>query len=352
MLLDKTRVFPVTKNADTPEDEAALRFASDIIRRGGLVVFPTETVYGLGANGLCEDASRAIFTAKGRPANNPLILHFADKSDINAVCDTNVRGFDALATLMPAPLTVILPAKPVVPRTTTGGLDTAAVRVPTSCIARKLIDFAGVPIAAPSANLSGKPSPTCVSHVLEDMDGRADVILDGGDCEVGVESTIVTLCTPVPTLLRPGGVTLETLRALLGDVAVHEGVLNAPKTDAKVLSPGMLYKHYAPDKPVTLLKGAKADVIAYANRHARAENAAVIAYGDDKPLLDAPVVLCAGSRSDDERYAARIFAMLRETNALPVDKIYAFLPEDTEGIALAVYNRLLRASGFHVMEIS
>lgn len=351
MILERTRVFRVSKTADTPADEEAFGFAADILRRGGLVVFPTETVYGLGANALDEAACKRIFEAKGRPANNPLILHFSRKEDIASVCETAVPGFDALSSLMPAPLTVILPAKDVIPRTTTGGLDTAAVRVPTSAAARRLIDACGFPIAAPSANLSGKPSPTNARDVLEDMDGRADVILDGGDCEVGVESTIVTLCAEVPTLLRPGGITAEKLAALLGSLRVDDNVLHPPKADLKVLSPGMLFRHYAPDKPVTLVKGRPAEVAAYLADRAAAENAAVICYEDDAPFIRAPHILAAGKRGDDAAYAAHLFAMLRDTNRLDVKKVYAVLPETDEGIALAVYNRLLRAAGFRVVTV-
>ena len=353
MILEKTRVFTVSKNADTEEDIRALRFAADVIRRGGLVVFPTETVYGLGANALDADAARSIYVAKGRPSNNPLIIHLHDKASIPDYCDTeNVRGADVLTSLMPAPLTVILPAKDIIPRVITAGGDSVAVRVPTSVIARKLIELSGVPIAAPSANLSGKPSPTCARHVLEDMDGVADVIIDGGDCEVGVESTIVTLCLDTPTLLRPGGITYETLCALLGDVAISDAVLNALMPGEKVLSPGMMYKHYAPDRPVTLVKGGREACIAYVNARCEEADCAVICYGEDEAAISskAKAVFSAGSRAANEEYAAKIFTMLRDTNSVGCSRVYAFLPPSTEGISLAIYNRLLRAAGFTVVE--
>lgn len=351
---EKTLVRAVSESADTPEDRETLKQAASLIRRGGLVVFPTETVYGLGANGLDERAAASIYAAKGRPQNNPLILHLADAADIPLYCDvpSDMRSRLAkLTALMPAPLTVILPARPIVPRTITAGLSTVAVRVPTSKIARALIRASGVPIAAPSANLSGKPSPTCVRHVLEDMDGRADMIIDGGDCAVGVESTIVTLCEEVPTLLRPGGVTYEMLCELFGEVHMSPAVLESLKPGDIVLSPGMMYKHYAPEHPVILVKGERNKCIAYVNQKAEVGRCAVLCYTEDAPSVRAKHVLSAGSKRDTAAYAARIFTMLRDTNPLDVECVYAFLPKDTSGIALAVYNRLLRAAGFRVVEV-
>lgn len=352
MILEKTRILKVTKNADTEEDIQNLLFAADIIKKGGLVVFPTETVYGLGANALDEDAAKKIYEAKGRPQNNPLIIHLDNKADIGKFCETDgVYGLDKLESLMPAPLTVILPAKEIVPRTVTGGLDTVAVRVPTSAVARKLIEFSGCPIAAPSANLSGKPSPTSASHVLEDMDGRVDVIIDGGDSEVGLESTIVTLCEEVPTLLRPGGITYEMLCELLGEVHLSRAVLESLKPGDKVLSPGMMYKHYAPDKPVVLLKGDREKALAFVNEKIDGR-IAVICYDEDEALINNARVLSAGKRSDNSEYASKLFALLRNTNSIEADTVFAFLPEDTSGISLAIYNRLLRAAGFNVIDFS
>lgn len=349
MILDETKILKVTKNADTEDDLEKLRFAADIIKKGGLVVFPTETVYGLGANALDENAAKKIYEAKGRPQNNPLIIHLSDKNNIEKFCITEkIRLLDRLTALMPAPLTVILPAKDIIPRTVTGGLDTVAVRVPTSEIARRLIAYSGVPIAAPSANISGKPSPTEARHVLEDMYGRADVIIDGGNCEVGLESTIVTLCEKTPTLLRPGGITYEQLCDVLGDVDISRAVLESLKPGDKVLSPGMMYKHYAPDKPVVLVKGDRKSAVEYINAK-KNENIAVICYDDDRDNIKCENVLTAGSADDNSEYAKRLFALLRDTNSLSADTVYAFLPETTEGISLAIYNRLLRAAAFNVV---
>lgn len=350
MILEKTKILKVTKNADTEEDLQNLLFASDIIKKGGLVVFPTETVYGLGANALNEDAAKKIYEAKGRPQNNPLIIHLDNKEDIGKYCETDgIYGVDKLTGFMPAPLTVILPAKDIVPKTVTGGLDTVAVRVPTSAIARKLIELSGCPIAAPSANLSGKPSPTSAKHVFEDMDGRVDVIIDGGDSEVGLESTIVTLCEEVPTLLRPGGVTYEMLCDELGEVYLSRAVLESLKPGDKVLSPGMMYKHYAPDKPVVLLKGDREKALAFVNEKSDSR-IAVICYDDDEAFIKYAKVLCAGKRSDNSEYASKLFSLLRDTNSIDADTVFAFLPEDTRGISLAIYNRLLRAAGFNVID--
>lgn len=350
MLLQKTEIFKISEDL-TAADEEKLAFAADIIRRGGLVVFPTETVYGLGADALDPDAARRIYAAKGRPQNNPLIVHLADVNEIDRYCDTvGISSLAPLKALMPAPLTVILPAKSIIPPVITAGLPSVAVRVPRRTAARRLIELAGVPIAAPSANLSGKPSPTCARHVLEDMDGRADVILDGGDCEVGVESTIITLCEEVPTLLRPGGVTYEELCSMLCEVHMSHAVLESLKPGEKVLSPGMMYRHYAPERPVELVKGDRARGIAYVNEMAAAKRSAVICYDEDAALFHADAVLCAGSERDNAAYAARLFTLLRDTDTLDVSYVYAFLPKDTSGISLAIYNRLLRAAGFHVTE--
>lgn len=352
MILEETKILKVSETADSVEDIQNLLFAADIIKKGGLVVFPTETVYGLGANALDENAAAKIYKAKGRPQNNPLIIHLDNKYKIQDYCNTQgIKDLDKLTDLMPAPLTVILPAKDIVPKTVTGGLDTVAVRVPESKIARALINFAGVPIAAPSANLSGKPSPTCIKHVIEDMYGRADVIIDGGDCEVGLESTIVTLCTETPTLLRPGGVTYENLCELLGKVEISKAVLESLKPTDTVLSPGMMYKHYAPEKPVVLVKGTKEKCVSYVNDKVLEKKCVVICYDDDAEHIKCESVLSAGSRNDNSEYAYKLFSLLRDTNVVDAEIVYAFLPEDTKGISLAIYNRLFRAAGFNIVEL-
>ena len=328
-----------------------LSLAAEIIRNGGLVAFPTETVYGLGGNATDADAAKKIYAAKGRPSDNPLIIHIASPEDAELYAHTNELYYKLARAFMPGPLTVILPKKDTVPDSVTGGLDSVAIRCPSHPIALKLISLAGVAIAAPSANLSGKPSPTSASHVLEDMDGRVDVIIDGGDSEVGLESTIVTLCEEVPTLLRPGGITYEMLCELLGEVHLSRAVLESLKPGDKVLSPGMMYKHYAPDKPVVLLKGNREKALAFVNEK-NDGRIAVICYDEDEALINNARVLSAGKRSDNSEYASKLFALLRDTNSIEADTVFAFLPDDTSGISLAIYNRLLRAAGFNVIDFS
>lgn len=242
---------------DPTEQATDIRRAACIIRTGGLVVFPTETVYGLGGDATNADASRRIYAAKGRPSDNPLIIHVASPQDAAMYADTDAL-YDRLAkAFMPGPLTVIMPRKPIIPLSTTGGLETVAVRCPSHPVAHALIAAAGVPIAAPSANLSGKPSPTCAAHVAQDMDGRVEMILDGGDCEIGLESTIVKLDRDGDgeflTLLRPGGITYDALCCVCERVAIAPAVTELLSADVRPLSPGMKYKHYAPATPVVLL---------------------------------------------------------------------------------------------------
>lgn len=350
MILDKTKILKVSAKL-TDEDIEKLSFAADILRKGGLVAFPTETVYGLGANALDENAVKTIFEAKGRPQDNPLIVHFSNSDKIPDYAHTeNNRYFDILKYEMPAPLTVILPKKDIIPSGVTAGLSNVGLRVPLSPIARKLIEIAGVPIAAPSANLSGKPSPTKASHVICDMDGRADVIIDGGDCSVGVESTVITLCTNPPTLLRPGGFTREMLERLLGKVNISDAVLSALKAGQRAESPGMKYKHYAPNTTVILVKGSEENVRCLLLEKYNSEDCGIICYNEDMEKSDGRI-LHMGSRSDSRDYAERLFDALRESdNIHGIDRVYAVLPFDTTGISLAIYNRMLRAAAFNVID--
>ena len=278
MILEETKILKVSPDLSDKDDMQKLEFAGEILRKGGLVAFPTETVYGLGANALDKDAVENIFRAKGRPQDNPLIVHISKPEDITKYAVTeNNKYFEILKDEMPAPLTVILPKRDVIPTEVCAGLDSVGMRVPLSKIARKLIECAGVPVAAPSANLSGKPSPTCAKHVIDDMTGRADVIIDGSFSTVGVESTVVTLCTEPPTILRPGGFTKEMLERLLGRVNVSDAVLNGLKEGEKAASPGMKYKHYAPQNKVVLVKGENDGQIEDALLHKlETENCAVI----------------------------------------------------------------------------
>lgn len=328
--------------------------AADIIRRGGLVVFPTETVYGLGGDATNADAARRIYAAKGRPSDNPLIIHIAHPTDAATYAETDALYDRLAAAFMPGPLTVILPRRPIIPLSTTGGLDTVAVRCPSHPVAHALIQTAGVPIAAPSANLSGKPSPTCAAHVAQDMEGRVDMILDGGDSEIGLESTIVKLdrdeAGEYLTLLRPGGITYDALCCVWDRVVVAPAVTELLSADVRPLSPGMKYKHYAPATPVVLLDGAPDDVLAYLQARQTDERCAILCYDEEIPFLRGERLLPVGARDDLATHAHTLFSRLRESDALGADVVYAHLPPQ-EGLGLALYNRMIRAAAHTVRRI-
>ena len=352
MILEETKILKVSPDLSGQDDLEKMQFAADIIKKGGLVAFPTETVYGLGANALDEKAVSSIFTAKGRAQDNPLIVHVSDAKEINryAFAEGNQKA-DILMSQMPAPLTVILPKRDVIPMTVTAGLENVAMRVPENVIARKLIELSGLPISAPSANLSGKPSPTKAWHVIADMNGRADVIIDGGDCAVGLESTVISLVYDVPRLLRPGGFTYEKLCDLLGKVEISDAVLEQLKEGQKPESPGMKYKHYAPDINVVLVKGCEEKVKALLSEKYKDGNCGIICFDEDITYRNGRI-LNMGSRDNNEEYAEKMFDALRLTDTLDgIDTVYAVLPETTSGISLAIYNRMLRAAAFNIIEL-
>ncbi len=339
---------------DPAEQAEDIRRAAGIIRAGGLVVFPTETVYGLGGDATNAEASRRIYAAKGRPSDNPLIIHVAFPQDAAKYAYTDAL-YDRLAdAFMPGPLTVIMPRKPIIPLSTTGGLETVAVRCPSHPVAHALIAAAGVPIAAPSANLSGKPSPTCAAHVAQDMDGRVDMILDGGDCEIGLESTIVKLdrdeAGEYLTLLRPGGITYDALCCVCPRVAVAPAVTEMLSADVRPLSPGMKYRHYAPATPVVLLDGTPEDVLSYLQQRQAVESCAILCYDEEIPYLRPERLLPVGARDDLATHAHTLFSRLRESDALQADVVYAHLPP-REGLGLALYNRMIRAAAHTVRKI-
>lgn len=321
--------------------------AAQIIKDGGLAAFPTETVYGLGADALNGKAVAEIFKAKGRPMDNPLIVHI---SDILQVYDI-VRDFPEKAQALankywPGPLTMIMKKKDIIPDEVSAGLDTVAVRFPSHPIAQRLITLSGTPIAAPSANLSGKPSPTEFSHVVEDLSGRVGAIIDGGACNVGVESTVITLATDTPCLLRPGGITLEQLREVIGDVDVDKAVFAKPGDGTPVASPGMKYKHYAPKAKVIIINAKSDAYIEYVNAHA-ADGVCALCYEEDKAKLDLPCVVY-GKTGDYSEQARRLFEALRRVDELGASLAYARCPQP-DGVGMAVYNRLIRAAGFEVI---
>lgn len=328
---------------------ADIETAGTLLKNGALVAIPTETVYGLAANALDETAVRAIFEAKGRPQDNPLIVHIDSPAMLPLLTAAIPAKAHALMdAFWPGPLTVILPKSDAVPAAVSGALDTVAVRMPSHPVARAIITAAGVPLAAPSANLSGSPSPTTAARVAADMDGRIAAVVDGGDCEVGVESTVITLCTPRPRLLRPGGVTLTQLCAVIGAVDVDDAVLNPLKDGEQVASPGMKYKHYAPKAAVTLVKGDAAAFAAYVNAHGGDGVMALCFDGEDAGLCVPS--LCYGARDDDAAQAHRVFEALRTADDRGAKVLYVACPHE-DGIGLAVYNRLLRAAAFRVVTL-
>lgn len=330
-------------------NEQGIACAAETIRQGGLCALPTETVYGLGANGFDPQAVRNIFAAKGRPQDNPLILHIADWAMLEDLVEEIPPLAKTLAeTFWPGPLTMIFKRKACVPDAVTAGLDTVAVRMPASPVMKEVIRKAGVPIAAPSANRSGKPSPTTAKHVLDDLDGRIDLILDGGSCEIGLESTIVNLASTPPTLLRPGGVTLEQLRMCTADVIIDPSLMGV--ATEKPLAPGMKYRHYAPEGAITVVDGDKDKVVAYIKNALKEADTktAIIAPDGYFSDTDADLVLSLGDSA--ESAAQRLFAALRTCDDAGVGRIYA-VDCGTKGIGLALCNRLYKAAGFQIIDL-
>ncbi len=324
--------------------------AAKIIQAGGLVAIPTETVYGLGANAMDAEAVSKIFLAKGRPQDNPLIIHISCAEELNLYCHDIPESAWLLAShFWPGPLTMVLPVRDCIPKQTTAGLNTVAVRCPKSEVTRALIRNAGVPIAAPSANLSGKPSTTTAEHVLNDYgtDGKIDAIIDGGPCEVGVESTIVDLTGKKPRLLRPGGVTPEELTALLGELEVDRAVLGQISNDAVVRAPGMKYKHYAPSAEVYIISGSSEAAAAYIRRRFT-DGDAVLCYKEELPLYEGCNPTAYGSIQDIRTLSSGLFAALRALDRPEIKTIYARCPEGG-GVAYAVGNRLKKAAAFRIV---
>lgn len=332
------------------ENDPAFEWLGKIIKDGGLVSFPTETVYGLGANAFSDDAVRKIFEAKGRPGDNPLIVHISDISELCGIAeevpDAAVKLFEAFS---PGPLTIVLKKKDCLPESVTAGLSTVAVRIPSHPIARALISAAGVPIAAPSSNLSGRPSPTLAEHVIADMTGRVDAIIDGGACSVGVESTVVEIVGDGVNILRPGGITRSDIEKVLKNVTVDKHVTSEVKSGEVPKSPGMKYKHYAPDADVTVISGDK-DKAAAKIRELIKENegvpTGVMCY--DGYAFDCESVLYMGE--DNVKYAERLFGALRQFDTLGVKVVFAQFSEDDD-YGLAVKNRLFKSAGGKVISV-
>ena len=325
--------------------EDQISAAADILRQGGLVAIPTETVYGLGANALDETAVHKIFEAKGRPQDNPLIIHVPGPQWLPRYCeDVPPLAYTLARKFWPGPLTMILKRKKVVPDATTAGLDTVGVRCPDHQVTLAIIREAGVPIAAPSANTSGRPSCTCAADCLEDMEGKIDAVVDGGPCQVGVESTIVDLTCDPPRLLRPGGMPLEALEEVVGPLTVDKAVTEPLKDGEQPKAPGMKYRHYAPKAPVTVVTGP-AEASARTIEQLAKPGDGVICFDEFVDRFDQQTVECLGPSRDKRIQAQRVFDALRAFDSKDVQQIYAQCP-DSQGLGLAIGNRLKKAAGF------
>ena len=321
--------------------------AGQLLKAGELVAIPTETVYGLAANALDAQAVAGIFAAKERPADNPLIVHIDDKDTVYSLWETVTEEAKALMdAFWPGPLKIILPRAACVPDIVSAGLPTVAVRMPSHKTARAIIRAAGVPLAAPSANRSGSPSPTTAARVAADMDGRIAAVVDGGDCEVGVESTVISLCGETPTVLRPGGITPAQLEDVLGTVAIADSITRPLQKGEVVASPGMKYKHYAPRAQVTIVRGDASAFAAYVNARAD-EGVMAMAFDGETQALRVPFVTY-GAREDRDAQARELFEALRLADDRGATVLYAACPP-VDGVGLAVYNRLLRAAAFRVV---
>ena len=331
------------------DNENDVRVAGEILKNGGLVGIPTETVYGLAANALDGEAVARIFSAKGRPMDNPLIVHIADIGDIERF--DLVADFPRKAKLLAdkfwsGPLTMIMPKGKAVPDEVSAGLDTVAIRFPEHKTAQAIIRAAGVPLAAPSANISGSPSPTTAAHVMNDLNGRIDAVVDGGECRVGLESTVITMVPDTPRILRPGGITPEQIESVIGKVDIDDAVLNQLGEDEKAASPGMKYKHYSPKARVILVKGE--DYINYVNSKSD-KNVAALCYNDDVLRLNVRA-FPLGDMTDTDSLAHALFDRLRQIDSENFDIVYARCP-NADGVGMAIYNRLIRAAGFEVIDL-
>lgn len=335
-------------------DPAAFALASDLLRRGGLVAFPTETVYGLGADALNRDAVLSIFAAKGRPADNPLIVHIHDRSQLNDLCEIPPLAEPLMDAFWPGPLTLLFVRKPVVPPEVTAGLPTVAIRMPSHPVAAAMLRSCDLPVAAPSANTSGRPSPTAAAHVLEDMNGKIPLILDGGPCDVGLESTVLDLCHGRPTILRPGGVTKEMLESVLGQEVLLAGSILRPLGENEVaLSPGMRYKHYAPKGTVTLVEGPEERTVPLLRRLCleqlrEGKRACVLCFSEHVEALAGCDPHDIGSVSSPDEIARRLFDTLRRLDDEGMEAVFSEVVPP-EGIGLAVMNRLGRAAAFRTV---
>jgi len=350
------RTIVIKVNARRPEINK-IRVAADLIRKGGIVAFPTETVYGLGADALNPKAVMKVFKAKKRPPDNPIIVHIANKKDVHRLArDVPETAEKLMARFWPGPLTLILKRSKLVPDITVVGLDTIAIRMPSNKVALALISESMTPISAPSANLAGKPSPTTAEHVINDLAGRIDAILDAGPTKIGVESTVIDMTVPIPQILRPGGTPYEKLKSVLGQVELHPiAVANRRVRVTRARSPGMKHKHYAPDAEMVVVEGEFNKVVGriqeLANLHmAEGKKVGILATDESLPKYSADIVKSLGSRENLTIIAKNLFKLLREFDKEKVDIIVAegVAPQ---GLGLAVMNRLRRAANFNIIKV-
>lgn len=333
-----------------PASEKSIKLASKLLKQGEIVAVPTETVYGLAGDASNSSAVNKIFEAKGRPGDNPLIVHISNMNMLDGIVSFVSDDAKKLAdAFWPGPLTIIMPKGNKVCKETSAGLDSVGVRMPKNEIARKIIEKSGIAFAAPSANLSGKPSPTNASDVFEDMNGKIPLIIDGGECEAGVESTVVSVLNKTPIILRPGVITASDMEKVLGKkVEISKAITEGVKDDSKVLSPGMKYKHYSPKAEVVILKGTLENFSKYVNANKNDGTFALCFEGEEK-YLDVPAVTF-GKSDDPTSQAHELFTSLRTLDKLGAKMVYSRCPQKS-GIALAVYNRLIRSAGFKIIEV-
>lgn len=337
-----------TKRLDAKTDyDFAINSAAEILKMQGIVAIPTETVYGLAASAYSDSAIKKVFEAKGRPQDNPLIVHISNIEMLKEVA-VNVpeSAYKCAKAFWPGPFTMILPKGEGIAESVSAGLDTVAVRMPSDKTARDIIDKSGLPLAAPSANASGSPSPTTADHVLYDLDGKIDAVVMGGVCEVGVESTVVSLVGEKPRLLRPGAVTPEQLLEVLPDLVIDNAVLSELKAGEKAASPGMKYKHYAPKTQTYLVEAGSDLFVDFVNGK---QNSAAICFSEEYDDIKIHKIVY-GALSDESTLAKNLFSALREVDTLSVEAVYVHAPQKT-GVGLAVYNRLIRAAGFKVIKL-
>ena len=348
----KTEYVDLREGKDIKE---GVKKAAEIIKRGGLVAFPTETVYGLGANGLDENAVPKIYEAKGRPSDNPLILHISKLDEIEDIVKEIPKSALILAEeFWPGPLTMVFKKSECIPYRTTGGLESVAIRMPSNKIARELIEAAGVPIAAPSANSSGRPSPTKAAHVIYDLDGKIDMVIDGGEVDIGIESTIVDVTGEVPVILRPGFITEKMLSEAIGRVEIDEVVKSlSPDKDLKPKAPGMKYRHYAPRGKMTIYKGSHSKVVERINEEIsklEGKKTGVLATDETKSYYRADIIISLGSREDGESIAHNLFDALRKFDDDDVEFIYSE-GFDENKLGFAIMNRLHKSAGYNIINV-